>query len=245
MDITEYEQKISHLLKTSRPTEPSGRMSSGETLSQYFDHTFLKAETTAEDIRRLCEQANEFQMRTVCVPPNRIQLAKRCVKKGVGVCTVVAFPLGYTSELQKSEETRLAVEEGADELDMVIPIGLVKDGAYTEVFDHIVAVVQSASNRCVKAILETSALTSEEKIYAGLTAVFAGVHMLKTSTGFGTHGATVEDVSLFRQIAGDRVGVKASGGIRSYEDARRMIDAGADRLGASATVSILREARDK
>jgi len=219
------------------------RIETGAPLARYFDHTQLKPEATAEQYRKLCLEAREAGTRSVCVPPDRV---RECVghleDSGVEVCTVIGFPLGYHSTSAKVEEVRCTLSDGATEFDMVIPVGRLRDGDPAVVYDDVRAVVEAAEGRIVKVILETALLTEDEKIGAATAAIHAGAAILKTSTGFSTAGATVADLRLFRVIAGSDRGVKAAGGIRTLEFARECIEAGADRLGASATVSILAEA---
>ncbi|MFW5644064.1 MAG: deoxyribose-phosphate aldolase [Alkalispirochaeta sp.] len=223
--------------------EGASRIEEGAPLARYFDHTQLKPEATAEQYAALCREAREAGTRSVCVPPDRV---RECVGdldgSGVEVCTVIGFPLGYHSTSAKVEEVRYALSEGATEFDMVIPIGRLRDGDPAVVYDDVRAVVEAAEGRIVKVILETALLSLDEKIGAATAAIHAGAAILKTSTGFSTAGATIEDLRLFRVIAGPKRGVKAAGGIRTLAFARSCIEAGADRLGASATVSILAEA---
>ncbi|MFW5693635.1 MAG: deoxyribose-phosphate aldolase [Alkalispirochaeta sp.] len=219
------------------------RISSDAPLAQYFDHTLLKPEATAEHYETLCAQAREYGTRSVCVPPDRVQLCSSYLDDcPVEVCTVIGFPLGYHSTSAKVAEVEIAASAGATEFDMVIPIGRLRDGNVNAVYDDVRAVVVAAGSQIVKVILETALLTDEQKVAAAAAAVHAGAAILKTSTGFSTAGATVEDLRLFRLIAGDTRGVKAAGGIRDLSFARACIEAGADRIGASGTGSILDEA---
>ncbi len=232
----------------SLPKEPvsSCRAVPGQNLASYFDHTLLKPEATREAFEKLYQEAILWKTFSVCIPPNRVRGAVDRLKgSGVKVCTVIGFPLGYTEASTKAEEVRIAWEEGCDEFDTVIPIGLLKEGNIPAVFRDIHAVVQAAQGRLVKVILETCLLTEEEKLLGGVLAILAGAHMLKTSTGFASKGATVEDIALLRILAGKNRGVKAAGGIRDYATARAMIEAGADRIGASATPAILSEAEGR
>ncbi len=215
----------------------------GQKLSSYFDHTLLKPEASREAFSTFFQEAILWKTFSVCIPPNRVRAAVDHLKgSGVKVCTVIGFPLGYTEAPTKAEEVRLAREAGCDEFDTVIPIGLLKDGNIPAVFNDVFSVVQAAQGRLVKVILETCLLTEEEKLLGGVLALLAGAHMLKTSTGFSSKGATVEDVALLRILAGKNHGVKAAGGIRDYATTRAMIEAGADRIGASTTPAILAEA---
>ncbi|GAB4365295.1 MAG: deoxyribose-phosphate aldolase [Spirochaetales bacterium] len=215
----------------------------GQKLASFFDHTLLKPDANREAFEKLFQEALLWKPWSVCIPPNRVREAvERLAGSGVKVCTVIGFPLGYSEAGCKAEEVRTAREAGCDEFDTVIPIGYLKDGNIPAVFDDISAVVHAAQGKLVKVILETCLLTEEEKLLGGVLAMLAGAHMLKTSTGFASKGATVEDILLLRALAGTNHGVKAAGGIRDYATARAMIDAGADRIGASATPTILAEA---
>ena len=216
-------------------------------IAGYIDHTNLKAYATGEDIIKLCREAMEYGFYAVCVNPYRVKLAKETLKgSGVRVATVIGFPLGATPTEVKVFEARKALEDGADELDMVINIGALKDGDYDYVRNDIAEVVKVAheKNAKVKVIIETCYLTEEEKVKACELAKEAGADFVKTSTGFGTGGATVEDVRLMRKVVGEGMGVKAAGGIRTYEQALAMIEAGATRLGTSSGVKIVEGAGD-
>lgn len=204
-----------------------------------IDHTLLKAEATPAEVEKLCAEAREYRFKSVCINPGYVSLAKRLLRgSGVLVCTVVGFPLGATTTATKAAETRDAVADGADEIDMVINIGALKSGEYEKVKHDMEAVVEAAKGRVVKVILETHFLTDEEKVAACQLAVAAGVDFVKTSTGFGGGGATVADIALMRKVVGPNLGVKASGGVRTTEDAQKMISAGASRIGASASIAI-------
>lgn len=209
-------------------------------LNKYIDHTLLKPETQVEQINQLCEEAKQYQFASVCVNPTWVAHCSELLKDSdVKVCTVIGFPLGATTTETKAFETKNAIENGADEIDMVINIGSLKDRRYEEVEDDIKAVVDAANGKTVKVIIETSLLTKEEKQKACELAKKAGAHFVKTSTGFSGGGATVEDVHLMRLAVGPEMGVKASGGVRNLEDAQAMIKAGATRIGASAGVQIV------
>lgn len=209
-------------------------------VARRIDHTLLKPEATRADLVKLCEEASKYKFASVCVNTTWVPL---CVEllKGSGVMTicVVGFPLGAATTRAKAAETREAIANGAAEIDMVVNIGLLKSGEHDKVFDDIRGVVDAASGRPVKVILETHMLTREEKIAACAISKAAGAAFVKTSTGFSGGGATVEDVKLMRAVVGPDMGVKASGGVRTADDARKMIAAGADRLGASASVAIV------
>ncbi|EIJ78926.1 deoxyribose-phosphate aldolase [Bacillus methanolicus PB1] len=207
-----------------------------------IDHTLLKADATKEQIRKLCEEAKEYKFASVCVNPGWVRFAGELLKgSGVNVVTVIGFPLGATTLETKVFEAKNAIENGAAEIDMVINIGALKSGDNDFVEKEIRAVVDAVKGKALtKVIIETCLLTDEEKVRACELAVKAGADYVKTSTGFSTGGATVEDVKLMRKTVGPDIGVKASGGVRSAEDAKNMIEAGASRIGASSGVSIVK-----
>ncbi|KXG75915.1 deoxyribose-phosphate aldolase [Thermotalea metallivorans] len=211
-------------------------------IAKYIDHTILKPETQKIDVIRVCQEAKQYGFYSVCINSCYVPLAKEQLKgTDIKVTAVVGFPLGAMDMKAKAYETKVAVERGADEIDMVIHIGALKDKDDDYVREDIKRVVASLNqNTLLKVILETSLLTEEEKIKACELSMEAGAHFVKTSTGFSTGGATVEDVRLMKRIVGDRLGVKASGGIRNYETAMKMIEAGATRLGISASVAVVR-----
>ncbi len=213
--------------------------------NKYFDHTILKADAVDEEIEKVCKEALEYKFASVCVNSgNTAYVADLLKGSDVGVCTVVGFPLGAMSTIAKKFETLNAIENGATEIDMVINVGALKDEDYDFVLEDIKEVkkacMQNSKNKdtLLKVIIETCLLTKEEKIKACELALKAGADFVKTSTGFSTGGATVEDVKLMKETVGDKARVKASGGIRDIATARAMIEAGADRLGTSATVAI-------
>lgn len=211
-------------------------------IAAYIDHTLLKPDATCAEIDVLCREAVEHKFASVCVNPTYVARAHENLKNSdIPVAAVVGFPLGASSPEIKAAETREVVANGAHEIDMVLNISALRNGNFELVFKDIQAVVRAASNRTVKVILETAFLNTDEKIAACVLAKTAGAGFVKTSTGFGPSGATVEDVSLMRRIVGSELGVKASGGIRNRETALQMIAAGADRLGASASVAIVKE----
>lgn len=213
-----------------------------ENMARYIDHTLLKPEATEADIVRLCREAVENSFYSVCINPSYVKLAvKELQNSTVKVCAVIGFPLGATTAAVKAFETSEAVTNGASEIDMVIHIGALKSGREKYVFDEITAVVKAAGGNTVKVIIETGFLTNEEKILACRLAKDAGAHFVKTSTGFGPGGATIGDVQLMRETVGQQVGIKASGGVRTAEAARQMIEAGADRIGTSSGVVIVKE----
>ncbi len=217
-------------------------------IARMIDHTLLKPEATVDDIKKLCEEAKQFHFASVCVNPSFVKFCANELKNtDVKVCTVIGFPLGATTTETKRFEAAQAIENGAQELDMVINIGMLKSGNYDYVFNDIQQVVLEAKpNRIiVKVIIETCLLTDEEKIKACLISKDAGADFVKTSTGFSKGGATAGDVALMRYVVGGSMGVKASGGIRSREDAELMIASGADRIGASASVKIVQNLKDE
>lgn len=210
-------------------------------LAQMIDHTLLKANATKAEIQKLAEEAKEYSFASVCVNPTWVKTAAEILKDTpVKVCTVIGFPLGATTTEVKAFEASNAIENGATEVDMVINIGALKDKQYDIVESDIKAVVEAAKGKALtKVIIETCLLTNEEKEMACQLSVKAGADFVKTSTGFSTGGATVEDVALMRKVVGPTIGVKASGGVRSLEDAENMVNAGATRIGASSGVAIV------
>ncbi len=213
-------------------------------LNKYIDHTLLKADATKEQITKLCNEAKQYNFASVCVNTCYVPLCKELLKDSdVKVCCVVGFPLGAMDSDSKAYEAKKAVENGAGEVDMVINIGALKDKNYDYVTKDIEKVVNASKSSIVKVIIETCLLTDEEKVEACKCALNAKAEFVKTSTGFSTAGATVEDVTLMRKTVGNNCKVKAAGGIRSYEDAMKMIEAGADRLGCSAGIKIMEGAK--
>lgn len=210
-----------------------------EDIACMIDHTLLKADAKSAQLEKLCAEAMKYRFASVCVNPSRVRLCARLLKgSGVKVCTVIGFPLGSTSTESKAAETETAVEHGAEELDMVINVGKLLDGDEQSVLEDIEAVVRAAKGRTVKVIIEICYLDRELLVRACQLSKEAGAGFVKTSTGFGTGGATEEAVRLMRQTVGAEMGVKASGGIRNRDDALRMIKAGANRIGTSAGVAI-------
>ncbi len=211
-----------------------------KTIASMIDHTLLKPEATPAQVEKLCAEAAEYHFASVCVNPVYIPLAARLLKDtGVKVCCVVGFPLGAIAPEQKAAEAASCAAMGAEELDMVIHIGAAKAGDWALVQRDIEGVVKAAAGRTVKVIIETCLLTDEEKVKACEAAKAAGAHFVKTSTGFSTGGATTHDIALMRETVGPEMGVKASGGIRDYATAMAMIEAGANRIGASAGIEIV------
>ena len=209
-------------------------------LNKYIDHTLLKPDASQEQIATLIEEAKKYDFASVCVNPTWVSFAAQALKgTDVKVCTVIGFPLGANTPELKAFETSDAIRNGANEIDMVINIGALKSQNFDLVEKDIRAVVEAAKGTLVKVIIETCLLTDDEKVKACQIAQKAGADFVKTSTGFSTGGATVEDVALMRKTVGPDMGVKASGGARSYEDALAFIKAGATRIGASSGVAIM------
>jgi deoxyribose-phosphate aldolase len=217
----------------------------GAEIASWIDHTLLKPEATAGQVQKLCQEAIQHHFAAVCVNPAYVPLARGLLMdSGIGICAVIAFPLGANLPEEKVYEAQRVIEGGAGEVDMVVNIGALKSAAYGLVLNDILFVVQESHARHarVKVIIEAALLTRREKILACLFAQAADADFVKTSTGFGPSGATMEDVDLMRRVVGPGTGVKAAGGIRSLKDALGMITAGANRIGTSAGVSILNEA---
>ncbi len=240
--IANNPQAVSSIIDSgaSRIAASSGSKAADPKIAGMIDHTLLKPDATEKEIRKLCDEAAQYKFASVCVNPSNVPLCAKLLKgTGVKVCTVIGFPLGATTSTTKAIETRDAIANGADEIDMVINVGALKSGDDEKVRRDIQAVVDAAKGLAiVKVILETALLTKEEKIKGCLLSKMAGADFVKTSTGFGPGGATVEDIALMRKTVGPDMGVKASGGIRTYDVAKAMIDAGATRIGASASVAI-------
>lgn len=217
-----------------------------EVLACYIDHTLLKPEATTDQIARLCAEASQYHFAAVCVNPVYVKDCARLLRSSadVAVCTVVGFPLGANTTEVKVYEARQAIQDGAREIDMVINIGAVKSGNWDRVESDVQQVVTTAhaGGALCKVILETALLTDDEKVRVCQICEAAGADFVKTSTGFGPGGATPEDVALMRHTVGPATGVKASGGIRSYADLKQMVEAGANRIGTSASVRIMQEA---
>ncbi|ATP39460.1 deoxyribose-phosphate aldolase [Solibacillus sp. R5-41] len=208
--------------------------------AKMIDHTLLKAEATVEQFQKICDEAKQYFFASVCVNPTWVKFcAEQLAGTDVKVCTVIGFPLGASTSAVKAYETKDAIANGAGEIDMVINIGALKDGQFNVVLEDIKAVVNAANGTLVKVIIEACLLTDEEKVKACELAVEAGADFVKTSTGFSTGGATAEDIALMRKTVGPTIGVKASGGVRSLEDMKTMIDNGATRIGASSGVAIM------
>jgi deoxyribose-phosphate aldolase len=212
-------------------------------LAGYIDHTILKPDTKEADVLKICREALEYKFASVCINPSYVKLANSLLKgTRVKVCTVIGFPLGATTKEVKAFEASQAINDGAAEIDMVINIGALKSGRLEAVEDDIRAVAEVCKGKALlKVIIETCLLTEEEKVTACTLSKKAGADFVKTSTGFSTGGATTEDVALMRKTVGSEMGVKASGGIRNLDTALRMIEAGATRIGASASINIIEE----
>lgn len=206
-----------------------------------LDHTLLKQTATWEQIRMLCEEGMEYETASVCIPPCFVKRAKEYVQDGLKICTVIGFPNGNVTTEVKVFETEDAVKNGADEIDMVINLGMVKDSDYEGVLAEIQAVKKACHGKLLKVIIETCLLTEEEKIELCKVVTMSGADYIKTSTGFSTGGATLADVELMRKHVGKEVKVKAAGGISSVEDAEKFIALGADRLGTSRLIALLKE----
>ena len=210
-------------------------------IRKMIDHTLLKPDASEAQIKKLCAEAKEYGFKSVCVNPARVALASKELEgSGVLTCCVIGFPLGATLSSVKAFETMAAIADGANEVDMVINVGAAKDGNWELVTSDIRSVVLAAKGKAlVKVIIETCLLTDEEKVRACECAMEAGADFVKTSTGFSTGGANAHDVALMRSVVGDKLGVKASGGVRTPEDAKTYIEAGATRLGASNGIKLL------
>lgn len=218
-----------------------------KTLASYIDHTILKADAQVKDVEKICKEAAEYHFASVCVNAANVkQVAELLKGTDVKVCTVVGFPLGATLPQVKAFEAQEAIKDGAHEVDMVINVGALKSGLLDVVENDIRAVAEACKGKALlKVILETCLLTAEEKVTACELSKKAGADFVKTSTGFSTGGAVAEDIRLMRKTVGDQMGVKASGAVRDLETALKMIEAGASRIGASASVSIVEGAEAK
>jgi len=211
-------------------------------LNKYIDHTVLKASATKQEVTKICNEAKEYKFASVCVNTCHTALVSKLLEgTGVATCVVVGFPLGAMMTEAKAAEAKLAVAAGANEVDMVINIGALKEEDYAFVEKDIKAVVEASKPAIVKVIIEACLLTDEEKVKACELSVAAGANYVKTSTGFSTGGATKEDIALMRKTVGADIGVKASGGVRTFEGAMDMINAGASRIGASASIEMVKK----
>ena len=212
-------------------------------VNKLIDHTILKAFATEEEILKLCKEAIEYDFKSVCVNPVNVALAKKALEgSDVLVCTVVGFPLGANTKEIKALETLDAIKNGADEIDMVINIGKAKEHDFDYIEEEIKCVLTASAGKTTKVIIETCYLNDEEKVECCKAAKAAGATFVKTSTGFGTGGATASDIKLMRETVGAEMGVKASGGVRSYDDVKVMVENGATRIGASSGIQIMKDA---
>lgn len=215
-------------------------------INKFIDHTLLKAFATKEEITKLCDEAKKYNFKSVCVNPANVSLAKELLKNSdVLVCTVIGFPLGANTKEVKALETLDAINNGADEIDMVINVGKAKEHDYEYIKNEIMMVVAASAGKTVKVIIETCYLTDEEKVNCCLAAKEAHATFVKTSTGFGTGGATADDIRLMRETVGAEMGVKASGGVRNLADLELMVENGATRIGASSGVAIMENSSSK
>lgn len=237
---------IENIVKKFEPKQKN-IMLTGPEIARKIDHTLLKPDCTKDQIIKLCSEASEYNFATVCVNPYWVPLAANELKEsGVGITTVIGFPLGSTSTFSKIAEARDAIASGATEIDMVMNISALKSGDFDAVKKDIEGVVQACKGQTiVKVILETCFLTDEEKKKACIISKMAGADFVKTSTGFGTGGATPEDIALMRQTVGPEMGVKASGGVRDLDTSRKLVAAGATRLGASSSVDVVTGGKGK
>ena len=208
-------------------------------IMRHVDHTQLKAFATWEDIKKLCDEAVEYQTASVCIPPGYIQRVKEAYGEQINICTVVGFPLGYSVTEAKIAETKKALEDGASEIDMVINISDVKNGDYAAVEKEIAALKEVVGDKILKVIIETCYLTEEEKIAMCKAVTAAGADYIKTSTGFGTAGATISDIRLFKENIGEHVKMKAAGGVKTVEDLEAFLQEGCDRIGTSSAVKLI------
>ena len=211
-----------------------------EEILAHVDHTLLKAIASWEDIKKLCDEAIEYKTASVCIPACYIKRIHNTYGDRINICTVVGFPLGYNTTASKLEEVRQAVADGVNEVDMVINITDVKNGDFKAVEDEIRALKEAVGSRILKVIIETCYLTEEEKIKLCHAVTEAGADYIKTSTGFGTAGATLDDILLFKKHIGPDVKMKAAGGVRSVEDMEAFLKAGCDRIGTSSAISLLK-----
>lgn len=207
---------------------------------KYVDHTLLKQESTWEEIKELCDDAIKYDTASVCIPPSFVKQAQEYVERKLKICTVIGFPNGYNTTDVKVYETRNAIKNGADEIDMVTNIGWVKQGEYKEILDEINDVKEACGDKILKVIIETCLLTEEEKIELCKIVSVSKADYIKTSTGFSKAGATIEDIQLLKKYMAEGKGIKAAGGISNFEDAENFIKEGATRLGTSRLVKIIK-----
>ena len=207
---------------------------------RHVDHTLLRAYATWEEIEKLCKEAVELETASVCIPPCYIRRVKQKFGEKLKICTVIGFPLGYSVTEAKLVETRQAIEDGADEIDMVINISDVKNGDFDKVTQEIISIKRECKDHVLKVIIETCYLTEKEKIAMCRAVTDAGAEYIKTSTGFGTEGAKLSDIELFKEYIGDGVKIKAAGGIRTKEDMEAFLEAGCERIGTSSAAGLLK-----
>ena len=211
-------------------------------IAKYIDHTNLRPYLTKKDIQKICKEASQYNFASVCINPIHVSSAAKYLKDSFSkVSTVIAFPLGAISTEIKYAEAMDAIDQGAEELDMVINIGYLKEGKNNKLVDEITKIVKASEDICLKVIIETSLLNAEEKIRISKIATESGADYIKTSTGFSAKGADAEDVKIIRETVGNSIGIKASGGIKSLSDLNKMLNAGANRIGTSSGISILNE----
>ncbi|WP_317367231.1 deoxyribose-phosphate aldolase [uncultured Tyzzerella sp.] len=209
-------------------------------ITEKVDHTLLKAVATWEDIKKICDEAKELQVASICIPPAYVKQASDYLKNEIPVCTVIGFPLGYNTTKVKIEEAKDAIQNGAKEIDMVINIGDAKAGLFDKIEDEIREIKNAVGDNILKVIIETCYLTDDEKIALCKSVSNAKADFIKTSTGFGTNGATLEDIKLMRENVSKDVGIKAAGGVKTIDDAESFIKEGATRLGTSSICKILK-----
>ncbi len=208
--------------------------------AKYIDHTYLKAEGTSKEIDKIIEEAIKYKFKTICINPSWIKYAKeKLAGTDVGITTVIGFPLGANATQVKVFEAKLAIDHGADEIDMVINIGRLKDGQSDYVLNEIKKIKEACGSHTLKVIIENALLTEEEKRLATELVVNSGAEFVKTSTGFSYHGATIEDVKLMKSVTGDKIQIKAAGGVKTPEDFEKMIDLGVTRIGTSSGVKLI------
>ncbi|RJP74272.1 MAG: deoxyribose-phosphate aldolase [Ignavibacteriales bacterium] len=242
IDLNNIELYASELLDKFK-NSPKKKYELKGNLASYIDHTILKPEANEDEVKKVCSEAKEFNFKSVCVNPSYVDLCKQELKASeVKVCIVIGFPLGANTSETKIAEAEQAIANGATELDMVINVGRLKNKDFHYVLNDIseIAKLTKNTNALSKVIIETCLLTDVEKVIACLLAKEAGADFVKTSTGFSKAGATADDIALMRFVVGEEMGVKASGGVRTYEDTMRMIENGASRIGASASIQIVK-----
>ena len=210
---------------------------------KHVDHTLLKAFATWEDIEKICEEAIEYKTASVCIPPSYVERVHNTYKDKINICTVVGFPLGYSEASTKAYEVKEALKAGADEIDMVINITDVKNKDFEKVEKEIILLKSIVGTKVLKVIIETCYLDTEEKITLCKIVTRAGADYIKTSTGFGLSGAKLEDIKLFRENIGERVKIKAAGGVKSIKDMQDFLEAGCDRIGTSSAISLIKESK--